>query len=112
MNTVEKINELINKSNRSASGIFKELQIPHNALTEWKKGKAKPSAEALSKIADYFDVSVDYLLGRTDVPNIVVPKLIESLPLAFNGGMDDLSQDDIDSINEYVEFIRNKKKDK
>ena len=31
-------------------------------MTEWKNGKAKPSANALQKIATYFNVSVDYLL--------------------------------------------------
>lgn len=66
MNTIEKITDLINHSGKSVSSIFKELKIPHNAVSEWSKGKAKPSAEALTKIADYFDVSVDYLLGRTN----------------------------------------------
>lgn len=112
MTTIQKIIDLMQKKSISGTQLQKYCSLPNSAFSQWNTGKAKPSAEALSKIADYFDVSVDYLLGRTDVPNIVVPKLIESLPLAFNGGMDDLSQDDIDSINEYVEFIRNKKKDK
>lgn len=73
MDTIEKIDILIINSNRSASSIFKELQIPHNALTEWKKGKAKPSVDALVKIADYFNVSLDYLVGRE----------IEKLPEGF-----------------------------
>ncbi len=34
--------------------------------THWKKGKM-PGADSLQKIADYFGVSVDYLLGKTDV---------------------------------------------
>ena len=66
MTTIKRISNLIENSGRSASSIFKELKMPHNALTEWTKGKAKPSTEALSKIADRFDTSVDYLLVRTD----------------------------------------------
>lgn len=33
--------------------------------------KSSPKAETLQKVADYFDVSVDYLLGRTDTPSPV-----------------------------------------
>lgn len=39
-------------------------------ITDWKKGKSKPTAEALVLIADYFNCSIDYLLGRTDNPEI------------------------------------------
>lgn len=39
-------------------------------ICDWKKGKSKPGAEALIKIADYLDCSVDYLLGRTDKPEV------------------------------------------
>ena len=38
-------------------------------ISNWRKG-GYPSAEVLMKLADYFDVSVDYLLGRTDVPEV------------------------------------------
>ena len=37
--------------------------------TKWKNG-AIPNGEALIKIADYLDCSVDYLLGRTDNPKL------------------------------------------
>lgn len=39
-------------------------------ISDWRTGKSKPGAEALIKIADYLDCSVDYLLGRTDNPQI------------------------------------------
>ena len=39
-------------------------------IGDWKRGKSKPGAEALIKIADYLDCSVDYLLGRTDKPEV------------------------------------------
>lgn len=35
-----------------------------SSIQAWKNGKAKPSVDALIKIADYFGVSVDYLLGH------------------------------------------------
>lgn len=66
MNTVEKIQKLINEINISAYTLTQSLGLSNSAISDWKAGRAKPSADALLKIADYFDVSVDYLLGRTD----------------------------------------------
>lgn len=42
------------------------MGIPHTPLPKPHCGKAEPSLENLVKLADMFDVSVDYLLGRTD----------------------------------------------
>lgn len=37
-----------------------------NAISRYERREAKPDMEALIKIADYYDVPIDYLLGRTD----------------------------------------------
>ena len=42
------------------------LYIDCSTVTKWETGKAIPSPETLNKVADYFGVSVDYLLGRTN----------------------------------------------
>lgn len=50
--------------------LAKELQIASGSMTSWKNGKL-PNGETLLKIANYLDVSVDYLLGRTDEPQTI-----------------------------------------
>ena len=42
------------------------LQIAQPSYIRYENGSSEPSFENLVKIADYFDVSVDYLLGRSD----------------------------------------------
>lgn len=44
------------------------LSITSQAVTLLEKGKRVPSFEVLCKLADYFDVSLDYLVGRSDSP--------------------------------------------
>ena len=39
------------------------------SYAQWEKGLRKPSAENLQKLADFFNVSTDYLLGKTDMPD-------------------------------------------
>ena len=42
------------------------LQIAQPSYIRYENGSSEPSLENLVKLADYFDVSVDYLLGRTE----------------------------------------------
>lgn len=42
------------------------LQIAQPSYIRYENGSAEPNLENLVKIADYFDVSIDYLLGRTE----------------------------------------------
>lgn len=47
--------------------IAKEIGVSSATVTKWKRGVI-PNGETLKKIADYFDVTTDYLLGNTDFP--------------------------------------------
>lgn len=52
-----------------ANKISKATGISSGNISDWKKGKSAPNREALIKIANYLNFSVDYLLGNTDNPN-------------------------------------------
>ena len=53
---------LCQKSNTSPNGVAKKLAISSGSITSWKQGRV-PHYNTLLKIADYFGVSVDYLLA-------------------------------------------------
>ena len=50
----------------SSAKVLTSLGISTSMTTNWKKG-AIPNGETLCKLADYFDVSTDYLLGRSKI---------------------------------------------
>jgi transcriptional regulator with XRE-family HTH domain len=54
------------------------LGIARTTYTAYEKGTKQPPIETINKIADLFDVSTDYLSGRTDAPSIKKP--IEKTP--------------------------------
>ena len=68
MNTVERILSLIEQHNITAAHLLREVKLSLASITQWKKGLYNPSYGALVKIADYFNVSVEYLQGHTDNP--------------------------------------------
>ena len=64
------IKSLCKNKSISVSKLLVECAIRKSLIYDLEKRDYTPSAEALEKIADYLDCSVDYLLGRTDKPEI------------------------------------------
>jgi transcriptional regulator with XRE-family HTH domain len=63
-NIVGTIEELIKRSGKTANAVLTKCELSHNSLIAWKNGKAKPSLDAVVKLADYFNVTVDFIVGR------------------------------------------------
>lgn len=72
MNNVQ-IADLISKEckqkNIKISELLQDCNINHSFISDIRHKNRAPSVDKISVIADYLDVSVDYLLGRTDTPN-------------------------------------------
>jgi len=63
---------LLQAHNLTAYKVSKETGVTQSTLSDWKRGRSTPKTDTLQKLADFFDVSVDYLMGReSDVPNAV-----------------------------------------
>lgn len=62
MTIFDKIKELADKQGVSVSKVATDLGFSENLFYQWKT--SSPQSDRLEKVADYFGVSVDYLLGR------------------------------------------------
>lgn len=94
-----------------------KLDIPSNTYNGYETGKRSPNLEVAKHISDTLNISVDYLLGRTDERSINKEKSkldpsIKTIAAHRLGEIEDLSDDAIDKINEYIEFIRMQQKKK
>lgn len=73
MNTAQTANIIKAESKSKSIAISKMLEdcgIRKSLIYDLEKRNWTPSAELLEKIADYLDVSIDYLIGRTDKPEV------------------------------------------
>lgn len=59
----ERFLELMQRKGVKFADVAKATGIHPSTFSDWKKGKSKPKTDKMQKIADYFGVSVDYLLG-------------------------------------------------
>lgn len=60
------IRELRKEKKMSQSELGKFIGVSQTTVTAWETGRAEPSSTFVSKLADLFNVSTDYLLGRSD----------------------------------------------
>ena len=66
MNNIKRLRK---EHNLSQIELAEKLHVHQTAISQWETGKTNPDYETLLKFTDIFDVSVDYLLGRTDDPS-------------------------------------------
>lgn len=108
--TFDRVKELSQKRGISLSKLEETLGLGKNSIYALKRNQ--PSAERLQEIADYFNVSTDYLLGRTDNPKIASDEVAgyttEDLrKMAKNAKTFDgkpLTDEDVDAITNIIEI--------
>lgn len=102
----EKLLELCQSKNISITNLCLNITGSRGNLSTWKKGNINPIS--LVKIADYFNVSVDYLLGRTKEPqriqinssNVVNGDNGNNSPLTLKNNQDEMSIELLKKFNE------------
>ncbi|MFY2154672.1 helix-turn-helix domain-containing protein [Cytobacillus firmus] len=111
MGLVKRIKNLCDERKVTFAEVERKIGISNGQIRRWDT--VSPKSDSVQKVADYFDVSVDYLLGRTDKKRYYdltekdekdiqkeLEKMIEGLDAknayaAFNGGaFDDLDEED------------------
>jgi len=69
LDTLNKISQLLSIQNKTQKDLTDYLGIQKTAYTQWKLGKNNSYTKHISKIAEYLDVSTDYLLGNEQKEN-------------------------------------------
>lgn len=65
--TYFRVMELINRNNLTKAELEEKIGLSNSVIDGWETNN--PMSSSLSAVADYFNVTVDYLLGRTDDPS-------------------------------------------
>ena len=94
----ERLKKLASEKNKTFNEIENDLGFSKNLLYKYKKYAPKP--ETLNQLSQYFDVSVDYLLGNTSSKKLDLAKLDDDIvasSLSYSGK--DLSDNDRQALN-------------
>ncbi len=103
------ISGLCKETHTSPTTVSKQLGLSTSMPTQWKNGRI-PNGDTLLKIAAYFDVSVDYLLGRTDIKSMAsasVPDVADTQLLEGFHRLNEIGKKRaLDSLNDLVQLPR------
>lgn len=115
----KRLSELRENQGINQTELAKILTVAKQTVSNWESGNRTPDNEMICKIADYFNVSIDYLLGRTDNPNYSLLKTNykgKEIELVINSKSNNYTQEEIqnlvDRLSEMyvdVEKLMNKK---
>ena len=60
--------QLLQRYGITAYKVSKETGVTQSTLSDWKRGRSTPKTENMNKLADYFGITVDYLMTGIDTP--------------------------------------------
>ena len=98
---MQRLKEMRTLKGKSQEDVANDLNISRQSYGLYEIGKREPSNEMLMKLADYFGVSTDYLLGRTDNPLEILG--LKDVPSDF---ISDLRNADSKTIYELWNYLR------
>lgn len=115
MDTIDRIYELMKLQGINAAQLSRNAGISNGLLTQWKKGLQKPSSKNLQKIADYFNVTVDYLLSGEEQKNSSAEEAedeidINDINFALFGEVHDLTDGEREDVLNFVRFVKAQRK--
>ena len=102
----EKIKQLRLENKWTQEDVCTKLNISSGALSRYETGMYEPkSLDLVKDFANLFNVSTDYLLGKSDIRN---PEEIKNIPHANNGGLDTtgLDEEDLKELQKQVDYIK------
>ena len=95
----ERLKMLREEANMSKSDLATQLNIGISSVSQYESGDRIPSDEVKINIVKLFDVSLDYLMGLTNIRNPYVFFTLSSV-------LKDLSQEEINEVIKYILFIK------
>lgn len=67
----DRLVQLLQERKTTMYALSKAIGVHQTSIKNWIAGTSHPNSDMLKRIADYFMVSTDYLLGRTDNPSLI-----------------------------------------
>ena len=108
----EKLRQLRFEKGLTQYEMAKAIGVAKSTISQYETGNREPDFKTLENIADFFNVNVDYLLGRTnktaanpdsiDIPNVT------TIAAHFEG--DEFTEAELEEIKQFAEFVKNRRK--
>lgn len=102
------IKELRTKNNYTQSKLSSLLGVSRSTVSMWEIGSSEPDTATISKMAELFGVTTDYLLGREE-RKLTLDEELEGIEFALYGEIHDLTEEEKRDILSYVQFKKSQR---
>lgn len=94
----KKLSELRNKKGISQYKLAEELGFSRGQIANYEQGSREPDYDTLLKIANYFNVSTDYLLGKDDNSDLLAAHID-----------DDVTEEEMIEIEKFIKYLKSQR---
>ena len=101
--------KIVQEKGLTAYRVAKDTGISPTVFSDWKSGKSSPKIDKIKKIADYLNVSEDYLMGNTDNPQPIDEQL-SGVDFALYGEVKEMIEEEKQDVLDYIRYKKLKKK--
>lgn len=105
-----RLKELRNEIGLSQAAVAEQLGITQQAYANYEREVRQPDLEMLLKLSSFFNVSVDFLLGKNDGAGI--DEELQGVDFALYGETKDLTEDEKQDILSYIRFKKSQRGEK
>lgn len=105
---MNRLRELRNEKGLLQSDIAKKINKSERTVGFYETGERDMNTATLGILSKFFNVSIDYLLGKSDIRN---PDELKKVPFANAGGLDTngLDEDDLLELQRQIDYIKKMK---
>jgi len=96
------------KNNLTQNEVANYIGVQRTTYTRYEKGGIVPPTDIVVKLASFFKISTDYLLGKSDTPNPYPNMIVNQINSGESINLSDLPKDAQDKVIEYYQLMREK----
>ena len=109
---MERLKELRLEYNYRQVDVSKKIGVDRTTYVKYENGQSEPSFATLQKLAGIYDVSIDYLMGTSNIrntKNAVREPTDDDIMFALFGGDQDVTEEDYEAVKAFASYIRDKR---
>ena len=108
----DRLKQLRMEKGKTQKEMAKELGTTDVSIGRYELGTREPKTDILNALADYFDVTTDYLLGRTDEKHAKKERFQGVISISAHriGNIEQLPDEALDQLDDYIEMLKLKYK--
>ena len=106
---MERLIGLRQKSGLTQREVAQFLGVDRTTYVKYERGDSEPNFDTILKLADFFDTTTDYILGKTNNPKSLDEQL-EGIEFALFGEVRDMTDEEKQDVLEYIKFKKSQKK--